>query len=202
MAGTGWGGFFILENLLQWQLMASRSLKRPLGNIVLLFICLNVGPVQALPYTFTKIPDSTTQGITGFSGAPAINNGGTVVFFAGLQGGGSGIFTGSGGQISRILDTSGGIATLSFDPKINDAGLVVVRGDLSAGGHAIFAATQGTSQTIAQTNGLFSDLFGSSVNNADTVAFHAARSERGSGSLIIPLLLNSLNEELPQCTPG
>ncbi len=170
-----------------------------LGIIVLLFICLNVGPVQALPYTFTKIPDSTTQGITGFSGAPAIDNGGTVVFNGSLQAGGSGVFTGSGGQISRILDTSGGIAHLSFDPKIiNDTGLFVVRGDLSAGGHAIFAATQGTSQTIAQTNGLFSDLFGSSINNADTVAFHAALAEGGNGSLMIPLLLNSLNEELPQ----
>src|SRR5262249_1239250 len=55
-----------------------------------------------LSYTFTTIAD-TTRGFDDFSPYVAsLNSEGTVAFQASLKGGGSGIFTGTGGRITTI----------------------------------------------------------------------------------------------------
>src|ERR1044072_8980526 len=79
-------------------------------------------------YTFTKIADS--GGSFDSFGDSSINNDGTVAFGAFLDNGLQGIFTGSGGAITTIADTSNP-SLLSFgDPDINNSGKVAFRATL------------------------------------------------------------------------
>jgi hypothetical protein len=75
-----------------------------------------------------------------FSLLPAINDGGTVAFMSLLAGGDAGIFTGRGGPLTTVVDTSGAFSDLG-DPSINDAGRVAFWAALDAGGQGVFSIT-------------------------------------------------------------
>ena len=100
---------------------------------------------EAIPYTFTKIAD--TSGLfDSFGISPSINAGGTLAFHAGLDAGGFGIFTGAdpiGDKVIKTDDTLFGgtvIALLSFTQAINDVGQIAFSASLSDGTSGIFRA--------------------------------------------------------------
>jgi hypothetical protein len=57
-----------------------------------------------------------------------------------LAGGDAGIFTGRGGPLTTVVDTSGAFSDLG-DPSINDAGRVAFWAALDAGGQGVFSIT-------------------------------------------------------------
>jgi hypothetical protein len=115
-------------------------------------------PAQTVSYTFAKIAD-TTGPLSAFNCTPSINNNGTVAFVADLRAGGSGIFRGSGGLLTRIIDPTTSVGDLGtpvrFDcnipaaPSINDAGTVVFNALLTSGRFGIFTGDGGTINAVA-----------------------------------------------------
>jgi hypothetical protein len=106
-----------------------------------------------------------------------------VAFQAGLDAGGTGIFTGAGGPTTTIV-TSGSPVFSSFGmPVINDAGAVAFFAGLDAGGRGIFRVAGGTTTTIADSNGAFNTSFGftPSINNSGVVAFSGGLDAGGQG---------------------
>lgn len=105
---------------------------------------------------------------------PSINDEGTVAFNAGLDTGGTGIFTGSGGELTPIVDTTNGIFNSLSSPTLNDSGTVAFNAGLAGGQSAIFTSSGGNLTTIADTSGSFS-AFSSDValNDPGNVAFLA-----------------------------
>src|SRR5438128_2537228 len=104
-----------------------------------------------LSYNFTMIAD--TSGAFGDVSRffPSINSQGAVAFEANLKAGGEAIFTGSGGELSRIAVTGDFIGSFTLAPKINSAGTVAFGADLTAGGRAIFTGRGGELTRIADT---------------------------------------------------
>jgi hypothetical protein len=90
----------------------------------------------------------------------SINNGGTVAFTgAGLPGFGlvEGLFTGTGGPLTLIADTTGPFRG-QFQPSINNNGDIAFRAALDTGGFGLFMYSGGSFTTVADTNGAF-DFF-------------------------------------------
>jgi hypothetical protein len=137
---------------------------------------------RAATFVFTKIADST--GPVNTFREPSINTGGTVVFWAHLDTGISGIFTGIGGPITSIADTSGPFSGFDEFPFINDGGRVAFRAGLDTGGEGIFIGSGGPTTVIATTGGTFNGFAAPTINNGGTVAFPASLSVGGNGIFI------------------
>jgi hypothetical protein len=126
-------------------------------------------------------------------GVPSLNNAGTVAFFGCLdtlnsscpldRTAAQGIFTGDGGPLTTIVDTSGPSGPFSNfgNPSINNAGTVVFLAFLAAGGSGIFTGPDPVADKVITTGDL---LFGFTVtslgflqglglNDAGQVAFFA-----------------------------
>ena len=148
----------------------------PMAILGLALIGAAAAPAWALPYTFTRIAD--TSGPFSFVGIPSLNAEGTVAFHAGLDTGGGkifdGLYAGRGGPITTIADTSGPISGFAGFPSLNAGGVVAFFARLDAGGEGIFTGDGGSPTLIADTSGPFSH-FGDrpSLNAAVTVAFLA-----------------------------
>ena len=129
---------------------------------------------RAETYSFTEIADTSqfTQGFGAFG--PAINNTGEVAFLGFGDGGAQGIFTGSGGALTVVADTTSGFTGFGDSVRINEGGTVAFRADTTAGGTGIFTGTGGAIATIVTTGGTFTELFGHYINNSGTVAFYAS----------------------------
>lgn len=104
---------------------------------------------------------------------PALNDTGTVAFWASLDAGGQGIFTSSGGDYTTIANSSGSFKDLDW-PGLNNAGTVVFQASLDAGGRGIFTSSGGNYTTIADSSGLFDYFSAPTINDAGTVAFWAS----------------------------
>ena len=87
------------------------------GTLVAALV-LSVSNASAASFSFVNVADSS--GPFNDVGLPVLNNSGTVAFGAGLDMGGSGIFTGSGGSTTTIVDTSGPFADLRGYSLNND----------------------------------------------------------------------------------
>src|SRR5262249_46986426 len=121
----------------------------------------------------------TTRGFDDFSPYVAsLNSEGTVAFQASLKGGGSGIFTGTGGRITTIADTLGSPFSRFYShPAINSNGELSFYAELKEGGQGVYR-TRGDGQftTIADTiSGPLSHVgpYGPTMNEAGVVAFRA-----------------------------
>jgi hypothetical protein len=124
---------------------------------------------------FTTIADSNGP-ISTFTGpVGAINDSGTVAFFATLDTGVRGIFAGNGGPLTTIA-TEGGPFTSSFGftPSINNAGTVAFTTGLATGGFGVFTGSGGPVATIATTAGSFNTVQNPDINNSGMVAFSGA----------------------------
>jgi hypothetical protein len=142
------------------------------------FLAVCASTVLAGPVVLTPIAliDGT---FARFDTAPAINDRGVVTFAADLKTGERGIFTGAGGRITTIADTSGSFSSFpSFifgaRPSINDAGRVAFVATLDAGGVGVFVGNGGPTVPATDSSGPF-EAFGIStgINNDGAVAFRA-----------------------------
>jgi thrombospondin type 3 repeat protein len=162
-------------------------------NIAWSFIAIAVStllapPAQGVDYLFTRIADTSGQ-FSSFPnsaghGAPAVNAHGVVAFFADLDSGSSGIFTGSGGAITTIATTDGAFSTfeqqpvmgifIPATPDINSAGVVVFFAKLDGGVAGIFTG-DGTGTTPIENSGGPHAAFGRfpSINNSGAVSYWA-----------------------------
>ncbi len=130
----------------------------------------------------TKIADSA--GPLSLFGSLDLNDAGTVVFFANLDAGGRGIFTGNGGPLATIITTDdesplGGAFTGLHSPSINASGAVSFMGQVGAR-RGIFKFDNGAVATVVDDSGPLKD-FGfsaSPINDDGLVAFSAAFDDR------------------------
>jgi hypothetical protein len=104
----------------------------------------------------------------------SVNDAGTVAFQAELRGGGTGVFTGGGGEVAEPVGP-GLLAAVTSHPDVNGEGATSFYGDLPGGGQGVFLHREGRLQTIADTNGPFASIgpLGPTMNEAGTVAFRA-----------------------------
>ena len=138
-------------------------------------------PPPVRGYTFTKIADTSGQ-FQFFDTPPAINAQGTVVFQARLDNGSAGIFTGSGGATTTIVDTNGSFAGFpSTEPEINNEGTVVFAAFPDQGGVGLFSNSGGRTTTIVPASDYgFQDV---DINNKGAIAFSGALEGGGISSL-------------------
>ncbi len=135
-------------------------------------------------YNYTKIADST--GPLSAFGKPSINASGGVAFSASLDGGGTGVFVGSGGSLTTIADELGPFSGFNSGsgPTINDSGVVAFYGVLDAGGaNGVFTGSGGPTTTIATTAGApygGFDIF-PSFNNSGVTSFSTFLDAGGQG---------------------
>jgi PEP-CTERM motif len=124
----------------------------------------NGGPV-------TTIADSS--GFLGqfFGSAVSINDAGVVSFISTLDAGGVGIFTGSGGLLTPIVQTGGTFSNVGFVQPINNSGTVAFRAFETGVGFGVFAGSGGPLISIASTTGFVQEPV--SINDVGTVAFSA-----------------------------
>ncbi len=114
---------------------------------------------------------------------PDINNAGTVVFEGGLENGLDGIFTGTGGPLTTVIDNSANPDNLSFSrPLINDNGIVIYRVSLAGTDTRRILSTAGG--VVADTNTGFLSLGGFSVNNNGHVAYTGTLDNGVSGLFV------------------
>ena len=168
-------------------------MKRPMffGRTMALIVAVG-GALLSAParaqYTFTPI--ATAGNLIGpynsFSPGPAISDRGTMAFIAGLRGGGVGIFTGTGGPATTMLDSSGPINGFNFagNPAINRHDTVASSAILDPGGfgapQGIFTGNGAATTTIVTSDRLVNFLGEPAINAAGTVAFRA-----GDGQSIV-----------------
>jgi PEP-CTERM motif len=124
-------------------------------------------PVAASPYTFTTVADNSGRfrswGMLGFGhvAGPSINSAGTVAFFAFLDAGGSGIFTGDDPLTDTVIRTGDAlfgstVTDLSFFRGLNDNGDITFRYHLADGrtGVAVAVVPEPASWALSGLGGL------------------------------------------------
>src|SRR6185437_2987015 len=155
-------------------------------RVAILLVALFAGqafaqPQQKAQISFANVAD-TTQGLTGFSQFPAINNHDAVAFTAVQPGTAQEVLRWDRSVLSSIALADGSTLTLfSDDVAINDAGVVAFRAALSGIGRptAIFTSDGVITKTIVDSTKQGLPGFGigaPSINSSGTVAFEAARS--------------------------
>jgi hypothetical protein len=108
-------------------------MKHILPRIILLAL-LAAAPVVRAQITFTNIADSSSPTYSSFD-APSINSGGTLGFFANLDGGGQGLYTSNGTTTTTIALTSDPFYSFfGSSPSINTAGTLGFHAFRDAGG--------------------------------------------------------------------
>jgi len=174
------------------------------GRFVMVLLALYTGQASAQsqqkPHIkFVNVADST-QGLSGFSQFPAINNQGEVAFLA-TQGTDQKVFKWDRRRLIAIASTATAPYTsFSDDVVMNDAGVVGFRAALSIGqrGVGIFTSDGVATRTIVNSADQGFPGFGMgtpSINASGTVAFQAFtngfRSNvifTGDGGIITPVL--------------
>jgi hypothetical protein len=112
----------------------------------------------------------------------SVNDAGTVAFQAALRGGGTGVFTGSGGAVAEAAGPAL-LAGVTSHPDLNGAGAMSFYGDVPRGGQGVVFLLGDGLQTIADTRGRFASIgpLGPTMNEAGMVAFRADRAAGVSG---------------------
>src|SRR5437667_12252647 len=102
----------------------------------------------------------------------SVNEAGTVAFQAALRGGGTGVFTSSGGAVAEAAGPAL-LAGVTSHPDLNGTGATSFYGDLPGGGQGVFLLRDGRLQTIADTRGPFESIgpLGPALTEARSVAF-------------------------------
>ncbi len=152
-------------------------------------VLIVTAPAARAQYTYTNVVDSNDPTISAFGGTtPSINSVGTLGFWAFLDVGGQGIFTGNGTTTTTIALTTGlpyaafgNVSPASFTP-ITTTGALGFRAELDAGGHGLFRSDGTTTTTIALDSGpIYSYLQPPSMNSAGTLGFMASLDGGGEG---------------------
>lgn len=154
---------------------------------VILFFAL-ISTLFSAEYTFTRIVESRQDDRIGDLGPViAINANGVVAFSAELfesQGrpAGAGIFTGSGGALSQIADTSGPFQFLQVN-SINDSGTVLFQAILDDFNFGLFTGSGGPTNTVILSTAQerlpsYPTLYGDIASNGAVVY-------RGAGKIVV-----------------
>jgi hypothetical protein len=128
-------------------------------------------------FRFVNVADST-QGFTGFSTFPTINNYGTVAFEATQPGAVEGVFKWQDGSVKPIAKSGAGVSGFGLDPAINASGVVAFEANVASGAREIFVNDGVTTKTVVNSidQGLIGRFMGSpSINRDGTVAFFGTR---------------------------
>lgn len=135
-------------------------------------------PFQTGSYTLTAVAD-TSDRFTDFTPyAVSLNDGGVVAFQATVRGGGSGVYTGSGGPISTVIDSATGLlSNVCSHPDINQGGSACVYASFKSGGRGVVLVRDGQIITVAENAG----PLGPTMNDDGTVAFRADTGSEQSG---------------------
>ena len=141
--------------------------------ILVILICLVFSPsaqAQAGSYSFTLIADSSGP-LNTFSSA-TVSSTGNVAFIAYRDAGGQGVFTGSGGALTTLIDTSGAFGTFySFRLLTqNGPGTVAFEAHTPSGPSNVYTVSGGSITPIATSIG---SVWGLSINDPGVVAFVA-----------------------------
>ena len=126
---------------------------------------------RATQYTFVTIADGT--GLLEVPEAASISKHGRVAFWASLDDGRLGIFSGEGGALTTIAVTGAGLTDIAIQhPGINKGGTVSFIG-ITPAGRAVLTGSGGPVTVLYDTTGPFADFAGYvSINDKGTVAFY------------------------------
>jgi hypothetical protein len=160
-------------------------------QLVVLSLVLQHSSSSATEYRFQKLY-SSGDGLASFS-VPSINDEGVVTFRA-RRDGVLGIFSGSGGELDKVVavgDSFGEtvFADLTRVPAINNEGAVVFKARLGTDIQGVFTGDGGSITSIADTSGtirpnLVNDFGVPGINNSGDVVFAAGLDEGGSATFI------------------
>lgn len=149
-----------------------RQLTSSLFVAALALLITPLTPVMAQQsrYTFTRIADSR-EFSGGLMAPPAINDSGTVSFVGSRTPGVTGVFTGRGGRLSAIADTTGPIKFFGF-PGINGLGQATFFGNRGGiGGY--FAGDDGATTIVDQTGAVHG--FGGDIHSSTSGSLSAVQ---------------------------
>jgi hypothetical protein len=143
---------------------------------------INVGDGQS---TTVLYPAGSGTEFSTF-GNPVIDDAGRVAFFATLQDGDSGIFSGDGGPVTTHAQTGGGILSLSDAPALNNAGEVAFIANFSGNVSVLFAgdgsqAAIGTGDALGGSTVTELHFFRQGLNDSGQLAFMARLADGTSG---------------------
>jgi len=133
---------------------------------------------QAGSYEFTPIA-STGDRFTDFVPyVPAVNNLGVVAFQATLRAGGSGVFAGSGGQLSSItVVPMDSVRDVCSHPDIDDRGSACYYANLTSGRRAVVLVRDGRISTLVGNAG----PLGPTINEHGTMAYRTGAESEATG---------------------
>jgi hypothetical protein len=143
---------------------------------VLAFLALLPSSALAAPISFVNIADTRLGQFLSISDSPTISSNGIVAFEAALVSGGEGVFTGSGGPVTTIADSTGVFRTFSAHPSVNAGGTVAFRAQLDTLNTGIFTGNGGLVTPIATDVFPGSNLVGFSeptINDQGKIVFSA-----------------------------
>ena len=105
---------------------------------------------------------------------PSVNDAGLVAFQAALAGGGSGVFTGDGGEVTTVAAPPE-VTDVKSHPDVNDAGEVTFYSVSADGAEAVVLHRGGRAAVVAHTRGSFGGIgpLGPTMNESGAVAFRA-----------------------------
>lgn len=161
----------------------NRLVRSSLGLVIALaLVSALAAPAYAQGYVFTKVADSSADGLDPFSfECSSINAGGDIAFRAGrLAPDGFNTIAGiyranaSDGGLTTIVENEKRFDFISRSPSMNDLGAVSFAAQLDKGGEAILRGNGKNLTKIANTAKQFNFFgFDTSVNNGGVVAFKA-----------------------------
>jgi hypothetical protein len=137
--------------------------------------------------TVTTIAD-TLGSISGFDGPEpvVIDANGTVAFVASLDAGGEAIFSGTGGPLTTVVDTSGPFDDFRAGIGINTAGTLSFAADVDAGGRGVFIVDEGVITPIVDpADDTYSFIDGRTSINADELVVFGANLASGEDGLFL-----------------
>ncbi len=133
------------------------------------------------PYTLTPIADTSDLFAEFVPYVVSVNNHGVVAFQATLRGGGSGVYTGSGGPISTVIDSATGpLSNVYSHPDINQGESACFYASFKSGGRGVVLVRDGQVITLAEKAG----PLGPTMNDDGAVAFRAPSGSDESGIFI------------------
>ncbi len=132
---------------------------------------------RAASYALTPIAKTGGRFTDFMPYVASINDHGVVAFQATLRGGGSGVYAGSGGPLSTIVETDAGpLAAIRSHPDLNGGGSACFYATSRSGLRAVVLVRDGMVLTLAEDAG----PLGPTMNDSGIVAFRA-ESESGAG---------------------
>jgi hypothetical protein len=166
----------------------SPSVNHPLSSRAALVPAMLVGAASInAAGTIAFFAGFRAEGAAIFAGGigalPSINDRGIVVFWGMRSATDQGIFTGKGGPLTTIVNTTAGFVSFS-NPSTNNSDIVAFKAALAAGAQGVFVAKRGLLRTVAGTSGVFmgfADVV--AINDRSTVAFLGLRTNRVQGFL-------------------